>query len=395
MSLFDPYKKARKRAKKEAAQQSYLGARISEEAKERQAGQRAAEQSRLGVFGMLGAPGTYELPGTAGAGSTAPAATKDLYQSGTEDTKREKVGQLKQEKYLTPEQKEFFKGERKGLLDPEKYKEAIGKTASFRIQSRLTAESEQLLARQGPMYDMLENSTLGAISQQSAIGLRDLNRKLKNNAAKGGTARRSALNEALQMRQAEDIQRTKVEQTWRANIDLFRTIRNNAQQVQQSNQSFMNSLPLVRDDYQEMMTNLSDNVTGAIALNADLSQRAYENRAAIPDSNVAGKIIGGVLAIGLSMMGAPMAGAAAQSMFDSPQMTPGASVGGVANTNPDAAGQEWDNIMAAGSKAADWTGEKISDAGNWIGDQFRPAPPAAGTQAIQGPGPMNPGNELA
>jgi hypothetical protein len=100
---------------------------------------------------------------------------------------------------------------------------------------------------------MLNNSVLGIINEGSALQLRETMRKLKNQYAKGGTARRTAMFEANELMAGERAMRTRVQETWQANLALYDSIRQNADRVAAGTQTFMQGLPLVNDSYRDAM----------------------------------------------------------------------------------------------------------------------------------------------
>ena len=242
-------------AKKAAGAQQYAGmAGMEAVATERARGQ-ANERAKMAVWGLLGKEGTYgeqnkftqewqnrsnvddptSLFDTSGVGLSQP--DQALHQMVTHS----RGG------------KNLLGTAREGILDPESYAKAISGTAQFRIQSKRVAESEQLLNQEGPAWDMLNNSVLGIINEGSALQLRDTMRKLKNQYAKGGTARRAAMFEANELMAGERAMRMRTQETWQANLALYDTIRQNADRVAAGTATFMQGLPLVNDSYRDAM----------------------------------------------------------------------------------------------------------------------------------------------
>lgn len=256
MALFTSVKKAKKRAKSFAAGQAALGAAGVEAIDTERARTQAAEATRSNVYGLLGAPGTYDLPGAPGAGGQGQQGiTGGIFATGGELVQRSEAA-LGAVKGVGSKKRAGLTGTRTGILDPEAAAADIAGTAGFRIQSFQVAESEQLLNQKGPIWDMLHNSTIGIISEGAARGLRDDLRLLRNRAAKGGTARRTALNEMNQMLAVERNNRMRVQETWSANLALFNTIRANADRVRDGTQSFLDGLPQIRDAYNQSMGTL-------------------------------------------------------------------------------------------------------------------------------------------
>ena len=185
--------KASSQAKDYAKQQNANAAMEIETVEAEKARTLAAEQARQNVFTSLGAPGTYGTPGTPGAPS-AGTGTGDVFQSDTTTKSPAALSQFSRGGGYT---KEFAEWEsRKGILDPEKYGDDIRSSAQFRIQSARTAEAEQLLNREGKMWDELNNSVYGVIAEGSSQQWREDLRSIKNQAAKGGSARNVARQEA-------------------------------------------------------------------------------------------------------------------------------------------------------------------------------------------------------
>lgn len=281
--------KTSKQANQMAKRQQLLGAAEIEGVEAEKARTIAGEQARQRVYGLLGAPGTYETPGTGGA--TAGVPTGDIFGPGGEKSALAKP--LLEGSGLKGE---FAKWDsRQGILDPEKYAEDVSKSAAFRIQSRRTAEAEQLLAQEGAEWDKLSNSTYGVIAEGAATQWRDDLRQIRNNAAKGGTARRTALKEAQEMRAQEAANQARVQQTWRANLALHEYVRQNADNVQKMNYEFMDNLPGLRATYQQTMSNLAE-MFGKIALpmSATMLQVGFQARASHPKTSTVSRIIGAV-----------------------------------------------------------------------------------------------------
>lgn len=297
--------KSSKQAKEYAKQQNVLAAAGIESVEAEKARTIAAEQARQRIYGLLGAPGTYDLPGTG-----APTATGDVFQAGTkfgEAGSSLAMAQFRGGGY-TPQVGDWES--RAGILDPEKYAEDVSKTAGFRIQSRRTAEAEQLLAREGPMWDELSNSVYGVINENAATQLREDVRALKTQAARGGTARRTALAEAQQMQAQEASNRAKTDQTWRANLELFSIVRENADNVAKGNYNFVENLPMIRGAYQNTMAALSEMLTGvALPQSSQMKTVGFEAKMRFPKVSTFQRITSGVLgAISGVMSGAQMGG---------------------------------------------------------------------------------------
>ncbi len=65
----------KRRADIDYARTRMFGAQAIEEMEHAKARRTAAEQARMGVEGLLGSPGSYDLPGTAPSGGGVPGGT--------------------------------------------------------------------------------------------------------------------------------------------------------------------------------------------------------------------------------------------------------------------------------------------------------------------------------
>jgi hypothetical protein len=273
MAIFSN-KKGIRTAKEVAGGQQHAAIRAAEAVSAQQARDMAAEQSKMGVWSMLGSDNLFNTdyqnqrnvddPGsifdTSGLGLSQP--DQDLRSLGPND----------------PAKNSILSVAREGVLDPESYANAIADTAQFRIQSQRVRESEQLLNREGPAWDMLENSVLGTINEGSALQLRDTVRKLKNQYAKGGTARRAAMYEVQELAAGERAMRTRVQETWQANLALFDSVRQNADRVAAGSASFMAGLPLVNDSYRDAMQRTTALQIDASTLANTAIMNAYDTK---------------------------------------------------------------------------------------------------------------------
>ncbi len=192
---------------------------------------------------------------------------------------------------------------REGILDPEAYASAISKTASFRVQSQRVRESEELLNQEGPAWDMLSNSVLGVINEGSALQLRDTMRKLKNQYAKGGSARRTAMFEANELIAGERAMRTRVQETWKANLALYDSVRQNADRVAQGTATFMAGLPLVNDSYRDAMQRTAQLQIMASGQAQEAISEAYDIRMTQQPVDFLGKFVEGLVTLVPSIVG--------------------------------------------------------------------------------------------
>lgn len=327
MAIFSKAK-AKSRARSEQGRQSLLAAKAIEAQEAAEARTIAAEQARGNVYSLLGAPGTYDLPGTAGGGSGVPGtdAYGDVYdtsQGVSSTAKGMLAGKIKYGKWTGNPMADFAQSKRKGILDPEKFAKAASQSAMFRMQSRRTAEAEQLLAQEGPAWDKLEQSTLGQIHEGAAVAMRETMRDLKNKSAKGGTARRAAFAEAQQIRAQQDIAFRRINDTWNANLKLHDYVRQNAEAVKLSNQNFLDNLPGIRDQYTQTMNSLADSLVESTKAASAMSQAGYQARAAVGDSKFWEKLIVGTVGLVASAYG--MQSSTFDSLAGDSNLPPGAA----------------------------------------------------------------------
>ncbi len=252
MALFAGTKKAKKRAKAYQATQAQLGGAGIEAVAAETGRTGAAEEARSRIYNLLGAPGTYDAPGKGGTATTAPSSIFSTTNPWAQVSDVAK-GAVQGKGSLS---KAGLDKPREGILDPDAYAETVAGTAGFRIQSLQVAESEQLLREEGPLYDRLKNSIHGQIFETNAEGLRDDLRRIKNNAAKGGSARRGALREAAELNAQENRNRSVADALWKSNLGLFNSIRANADRVAAGTGRFLDNLPEIRDSYLASMGSL-------------------------------------------------------------------------------------------------------------------------------------------
>lgn len=257
--------------KKERARQKAIGAKQIQEAEYATARQRAAEEAKARVFGMLGKP-SGGLFGTSGGPVGTSGIFRDPSEVGTSEGARGFVtggveGSKKQKRAEKQVGKldEFLSSEaQKSILDPDAYAAMIAESTPFQIQSKLVGEAQQLLNKEGPAWDMLQNSVIGNISENAAELTRESLRQVRNQAAKGGSGRRQALAEAQSILAREAGMRLKAQETWRANLALHEFTRNFATSVQAQTTNFLDNLPLVNNAYQTAMTNITELMTRSI-----------------------------------------------------------------------------------------------------------------------------------
>jgi len=254
----------------------------------------AAEGTKFNVLTALGAPGTYG-PGAPGTGGDVGGGGSIYDTSGTGLSEKDQS----LSKFSTWGSEVFGKGQlggaREGIIDPDAYLAELSKSSIFRQQSQQVAESEQLLNREGPLWDRLESSVLGTIHEGAALQLRDATRRLRNDMAKGGTARRTALNEARQMIVDQNAMTMRVQQTWEANIKLNNYVQMNFERVRNGAMSFTDALPGLNDAYRTSMLNTAQLAVQATEIAGRMAGEAYDLRMSQQAVNFGTKLVEGLI----------------------------------------------------------------------------------------------------
>ena len=294
MALFSNKKNIR-RAKEAAGQVQAATIRGMETAAAEQARTIAAEQTKFSVLTALGTPGSYDSIGGGGTGGGAGVADSGniFNTSGTGLSEKDQslrvfgnwggTGQLK--------------GSREGILDPEAYRDEFMKSPLFQGQSFQVAQANQLLAKEGPLWDMLNNSVLGSIHEGAALQLRDTMRQLKNNYAKGGTARRTAVNEFQTIMAQEQAMRTRVQETWSANLKLHDYVQQNFERVRNGSLAFVDALPGLNASYRSAMLATAQLSVQASKTAAIMAGEAYDLRMSQQAVNFGTRLVEGLIMV--------------------------------------------------------------------------------------------------
>jgi len=217
-----------------------------------------AEKAKTGLWGNLGAPGTYEdsyedfYGGIEGGGLAKPGKLfKKISKSATVHS--EGLFGADRPEYGVPESITVT-AEGK-VIKPNKYIDYVQKTRQGRLVSYLTAEADQLVRQEGPLWESISQSVNGPIIEGAASIYREAAEELSRNVARGGTARNRAVNDAHRMRMAESVARDKQNALWQSNLALIEYGRNRAVDQLAFNTAWVNELPGVRDMFNNMMMN--------------------------------------------------------------------------------------------------------------------------------------------
>jgi hypothetical protein len=259
--------------KREAASFHELGALAAAQPEEMRTRRTDAEATYSGILGRLGAEGTYDKPG-----STTPSQIGEGGGSATDIFKTEKV---KSGPATGIDLRYTKKSSLQDItsLDPDKAVKAQEGTTQFRIMSRLTAEAEQLISREGPLYQEMLNNLQLPILEGAGVMARENAEALKRAAARGGSARRGAMEAVQKMRSQEKINSQKVMAISQTRFAMDQWARQNARGTLEFGQSWAANLGGIRETYQAGMDQASQlMINGALPIMFDAKQEAAKWR---------------------------------------------------------------------------------------------------------------------
>ncbi len=242
--------------KREAAAHHELKALAAAQPEEIRTRRTAAEATLGAVRARLGAPGTYDLPGTTGApslGVGAPGAADAATGAFVTEKAKGKQATAIDPRYTSKEAIQDIT-----RLDPGKYLENLEQSSEFRIASRLTAESEQLLAREGPLWDELVNFQQAPVIEGFAALNRENAETIRKTMQKGGAGVQRAKEAVLKMRETERYTRDRTAALMNHRVALDRWARDNAQNQLKFNQDWASNLAGVREEYNMAMDRASE-----------------------------------------------------------------------------------------------------------------------------------------
>lgn len=209
-----------------------------------------SEQGRLGLWSKLGDVGTYEqgyedFRGGVGAdydpGNVHGVFTK-IKKSGGVDT-----GALTYGKDVG---KDFEHIEATGYgLAPGKFIDHVSKSRQFRMASYMTAQADQLVRQEGPLWQELKASVSNPIMQGSAAMNKQMLEQLSREAARGGSARNRAVQAANRIQGQAQIMRDRANALWQSNLALIQFSQDNARRQLSFNQAWSGNIAGVRDQF--------------------------------------------------------------------------------------------------------------------------------------------------
>lgn len=143
------------------------------------------------------------------------------------------------------------------ILDPQKYAQSVLQSRGGRLQSYLTAQADQIARREGPLWQQLQESVMGPIVEGSTQLMRESSEEIHRMVARGGSARRAGMAEAMKLRAQENINRDRTQALWQSNLALNQWGIENARTQLTFNQAWINNLGGVRDTFNQTMTQMA------------------------------------------------------------------------------------------------------------------------------------------
>jgi hypothetical protein len=200
---------------------------------------RGAEEAYTSIRAALGREGTYDTPEAGAAGAAPTGTTPDLFKAATVSPRAKALAgyQFQQEAY------------RGVTLDPEAVAGTVMGSPEFRIASRLTAESEQMLKREGPLWEELNSSVVGGIIEGSSAFMNEQSEFLRREYSRGGAARQRARQGMQMMRMQEKVNATKQQQLRDSSLALNQWARDNARTTLEFNQNWAQNLGGIRESF--------------------------------------------------------------------------------------------------------------------------------------------------
>ena len=284
----------------------------------------AAEEAYQGVVNRLGAKGTYEDVGGDDVGLLGTGQTsEDPSVFKTEKAKSTAATDIDRRFQSDANIADITR------LDAKATVANVEKSAQFRIASRLTAESEQLLAREGELYDEMEKNLQNPIIESSAAIARENTAELKRAFARGGAARRGAFEAVQKMRLQNEINSKKMQAISQSRFDMDKWARENARTTLEFGQNWASNVGGIRESYNNAMDAASELMTTkALPLMMASQQEAarFRQEAHQKNRDRAGRWVKGVIGavmmyygvqggaglVGEAVTGAPSGGGGAQ-----------------------------------------------------------------------------------
>lgn len=201
--------------------------------------------------------------------------------------------QLQREKYGKAYFDDFRQA-REGVLDPQKFAQTAAASPAAQIVSKQLAEARDLSNPQSHFRQTLEQSIQNPIIESGAEALRESMRYIQNQAAKGGTARRTALKEAQTMLAIERSNRMVAQEMWQKNLAFETWIRDYQRTAVNSAVGFVQGLGV--NEYVGAMNSAGRFMAETVAPHtAQYSAQAYQLSMNKKKDNMGRMILGGAM----------------------------------------------------------------------------------------------------
>ena len=187
----------------------------------------SAEESRLELFGRLGEVGTYEQ----NFDDYREQNPQKLAASGIFDTKRyTKQLDSSQYRYLVPRggrtskydvETDFNVNVEGDVADPEKFGDYVMDTRQGRAASYFATTIDQLQRKEGEVYDLMVESTVGTIYQNSSALMKEQMDTITRNLAKTSKgARRQGLEALMKVQAVENANSIRQDALWKSALAI-------------------------------------------------------------------------------------------------------------------------------------------------------------------------------
>jgi hypothetical protein len=231
---------------------------------------RSAETARGTIMSKMGAAGTYgpsagapSTKGPIGLSLLGPTGLQSVRKGGAMNLTGNRVtksGQVRGGQFAVGE-KAAWEGKKNwdvsGIVDDADTTAAAAMgTSGFRQASQMVAESEQLLNREGPLWNEMQNSVVGGIYENAASAGREAAQILAREAARGGDARSRAIQGAQRMRAQENVNQERTTALWQSKLAMEQWVRDNAKTATNYATAWADNQSGVRNVYTSALTNL-------------------------------------------------------------------------------------------------------------------------------------------
>ena len=264
-----------------------------EEIRERRSG---AEDVLGALNAEIGKAGTYDLPGP---NAPSPVADPDAEADGLSIFKSQhtKVGVA-------------ATGGKGGtdttVLDKDAALAQMKSSSAFRQVSRMMAESEQMLARSGPLYDEMMRSSQLPIIEGSATLARENTEAIRKALQRGGAARRDGFAAIAKIRAQEQANAARGQALAKAHTEMDRWVRQNASEVMTFANGWATNQAGIRESYHSAMdsaTQLMAQASLPTIFNASIKEQEYRDAQSAQSRGKVMRQISGVLGVATSIVG--------------------------------------------------------------------------------------------